>query len=170
MAVLSYMPFCALAAPAFCPTYVKNDTNHIVRADIFYTYKVFQQSVIDLICTLIIFIYIYSITVYIKRVKSLNINQAKYIREAKMLAQGSVCSLSLCIVGLQMFLGPTTVPPNVTKVFHTMYSGLNPIIYLTLDPNLRKGLLQTIGRRPKLDSVHSFKIQQDIQLHNHNNR
>lgn len=139
LAVLSYMPFCALSS-TLCPDYKKNVTRVVVINAAFNAYKTFQVSIIDIACILIVLIYVCSALVSVRSLKSLNVNRTKYVIEVKLLAQGCLCAATMCIVGLQMFLGPTIVGPSVTKIFHTMYTGLNPVIYLLLDANLRKHL------------------------------
>lgn len=144
LGIISYTPFCVLSPNPLCPDYAKNGAPVQAKSEAFNAYKVFQVSVIDTICILIIFIYIFCVVISIKRLQSLHTRRTKYLREVKMLAQGCLCSVSLCIVGLLMFLGPAVTGGIVTKIFHIFYSGLNPIIYLLLDTNLRKRLLQSV--------------------------
>lgn len=132
-----YLTFCILPN-ALCLNLDRNVPKVMPAGVNIETFKTLQFVQIVSICILVILIYVVAVSVSVRRLKSLNMNRTKYITEVKMLAQGCLCSIFMCVVGAQMFLGPNVVPGYVTKYFHTFYCGSNPIIYLMLDTKLRQ--------------------------------
>lgn len=104
--------------------------------------KIFSRTTSILITFISCFACVYS---FFKLAKIVN-HRTLYKLEIKMLIQSILMSLILVIEDLAFYLQEDNIPSVMTRFSYFIYAGVNPVIILSMDKNVRKHLLIQLKR------------------------